>query len=382
MKRTFIYISIFSFSMIAFAIALAGNTNIKASLTSTLSDTIFVGSSKLNGTIVTYTSNTDISQYSIHSGCNISSKFISRELNNYSFSVRYNDQKCGKDTIFLKDSDGQVLISSQAKLKVYSDFELYNRFTDYSSDDLKNISKSLSKKIDQYSIFSEYSETSGVSKYDFYAKKIRYYQYKYNAAFIAAILTYREHKYIVPVAGKSISTKESHLPNALRPYRSSYTDGIHHGWDVSGAKGEQTIALDHSIVTRVVNDFSKSSFDKIVYGNNLSDQQKLENLDVLRGNQVWLKTMKGDYVFYSHLGDISVEVGDVVFAGDPIGTIDVTGVPGDDYHDYHLHFPIHPNPYNSARAGSYKYSEIMSWPWYFKGKSVSYVREHQSDVFK
>jgi hypothetical protein len=49
----------------------------------------------------------------------------------------------------------------------------------------------------------------------------------------------------------------------------------------------------------------------------------------------------------------------MVLVGDPIGTIDVTGVPGNDYHDYHLHFPIHPNPYNSQRAGSYEYSEIM-----------------------
>jgi hypothetical protein len=24
----------------------------------------------------------------------------------------------------------------------------------------------------------------------------------------------------------------------------------------------------------------------------------------------------------------------------------------------------------------------MWWPWYFKGKSIPYVREHQSDVFK
>jgi len=38
--------------------------------------------------------------------------------------------------------------------------------------------------------------------------------------------------------------------------------------------------------------FVAEDFGKIVYGDDLSYEEQLENLDVLRGNQVWLKTMK------------------------------------------------------------------------------------------
>lgn len=368
--------------MIAFAMALAWNTSTKVTLSDTLSDTIFVGSPKLDTTIVTYSSNTDISNYNLHSGCDISSKFISREMNNYSFSLKYNDQKCGRDAVFLKDSEWEILIDSRIKLKVYSDFELYDRFTDYDSSDLRNISSSLSKKIAQYWIFAEYSKQAWETRYDFYAKKIRYYQYKYNAAIIDAILAYREHKYIVPVEWKLIAQKESKLPNALRLYRASYTDGIHHGWDVDADAWDKAIALDNGIVIRVESDFTRTDFAKIKKGNILSTDDKIKNLDVLRWNQVWLKTMKWDVVFYSHLDEVFVEQWDSVFAGDPIGTIWATGIPEVWYNDFHLHFPIHKNPHDVTLAGSYDNDDIMAWDWYFKGKWIQYIREHQSDVFK
>lgn len=364
---------------IAFA---ANNTPPQVVFQDALTDSLFIGSSSLRSTTVTFTSNIDLRGASLYSSCDISSKLFSQQLNQYIFALRYNDATCSSDVISVVDVQGNLIAGSQTKLNVYSNFDLYNTFTDYSSSDLKKILWSINSKIKKTEIFTNKENQDSASKFDFYAKKVRHYQYLYNADIIEDILAYREHKYIVPVKWKNLSNKESHLPNALRLYRSSYTDGIHHGWDVPGEKWEQTIALDQGIITRVVDNFTQANFDTIVYGDNLSNQQKLENLDVLRWNQVWLKTMKGDYVFYSHLGDVFVEVWDIVFAGDPIGTIDVTGVPGDDYHDYHLHFPIHPNPYNSQRVGSYEYSEIMWWPWYFKGKSIPYVREHQSDVFK
>jgi hypothetical protein len=36
--------------------------------------------------------------------------------------------------------------------------------------------------------------------------------------------------------------------------------------------------------------------------------QELKNLDVLRGKQVWLKTLKGDVVFYSHLAEVDISL--------------------------------------------------------------------------
>ncbi len=368
---------------VGYAIAVASNTATpKITLVDSVSDTLFIWSKPLSATTLSLSSNVDLSNATLASSCDISSRLFSRELNIYTFVLRYNTPDCLSDIIVLKDTSGAIIENSQIKLNVYSDFELYDRFVDYSSPALEKILRSLKSKIKKTEIFVTATQAAGESKLDFYAKKIRHFQYKYNADIIETILTYRQHKYIVPVEWKTISTKLSHLPNALRPYRASYTDGIHHGWDVSGEKWEMTIALDNGIITRVVSDFTQKNFADIVYWDNLSEQQKLDNLDVLRGNQVWLKTMKGDVVFYSHLGDVSVEVWDIVFAGAPIGTIDSTGVPGADYHDYHLHFPVHKNPYNSNRAGTYSYDEIMKWPWYFKGRSASYIREHQSDVFK
>lgn len=54
----------------------------------------------------------------------------------------------------------------------------------------------------------------------------------------------------------------------------------------------------------MVRGFEWSDFSNIVYGDNLSEEQELKNLDILRGNQVWIKTMKGDVAFYSHLSSI------------------------------------------------------------------------------
>jgi len=55
----------------------------------------------------------------------------------------------------------------------------------------------------------------------------------YNEAILAqeviqTILKARLQKYISPVPGGNISENPNKIPNAGRPYRSAYTDGIHH----------------------------------------------------------------------------------------------------------------------------------------------------------
>lgn len=55
-------------------------------------------------------------------------------------------------------------------------------------------------------------------------------------SFVSNILQARAHKYISPVSGGHISENYSKIPNAARPYRAAYTDGIHHGWDVKAQK--------------------------------------------------------------------------------------------------------------------------------------------------
>lgn len=62
------------------------------------------------------------------------------------------------------------------------------------------------------------------------------------------------------------------------------------------------------MIVRIVEHFDASDFSRIEYAKDLSETQKLKNLDVLRGKQVWLKTMKGEVVFYSHLDTIAADL--------------------------------------------------------------------------
>lgn len=59
--------------------------------------------------------------------------------------------------------------------------------------------------------------------------------------------------------------------------------------------------------------FSDNDFENLVYGEDLSSDQKLKNLDILRGNQVWQKTLKGEVIFYSHLEDVDSDLKEGMF---------------------------------------------------------------------
>jgi hypothetical protein len=82
---------------------------------------------------------------------------------------------------------------------VHSDFELYNRFTDYSDEDLALLRKNLAKKMQPLEIFAQYQAGSTQEKYDFYSKKVLYHQLAYQANIIANIEAYRASAYTIPV---------------------------------------------------------------------------------------------------------------------------------------------------------------------------------------
>jgi hypothetical protein len=138
------------------------------------------------------------------------------------------------------------------------------------------------------------------------------------------------------------------------------------------------------MVIRVVSGFRFEDLNRITYWEKLSEDQKIKNLDILRWNQIWLKTAKWDVVFYSHLQDIfpGIEEWKMVRKGQKVGTIGISWVPDKDYTDYHLHFPIHKNPYNIQMVGKYDYDDYMRWPWYFQSNSLYEVLELQNQVFE
>jgi murein DD-endopeptidase MepM/ murein hydrolase activator NlpD len=207
---------------------------------------------------------------------------------------------------------------------------------------------------------------------------------KYMKEKISFILEARQQKYAIPVEWKELSHNHSKIPNSGRPYRAEYTDGIHHGWDIDADFWEQVVALDDGIIVRVVSEFEFHDLWALKKWEGLTQDDKVKNLDILRGKQVWLKTMKWDVVFYSHLDDIFTNIKEwvVVTKWQPLGTVGITWVPDKEYNDYHLHFPIHENPFHEDKIGRYTYDDYMKWRWKFQWQSADFIIEHQYDVFE
>lgn len=340
-----------------------------------LSKTIYPETNKLNTNMFIFKSSVDLSQASLVSSCGNYSKFIQKRNDYYIFNVKY-FQNCSDDKLELQNN-GEVLFTAQQK--VIWEYELWDAFVDYPTADLKKALNSLSKKLLLYSQRSQVLTGYESAKN---TRSINEVAFLYDV--LDNIIQKRSQKYKIPVIGREISTKLSKLPNAGRPYRESYTDGIHHGWDVDGNLWEEVVALDDAMVVRVVSGFEFNDLWRLVYGDNLSDDQKIKNLDILRGNQVWLKTAKWDVVFYSHLQDIYTNITEwmIVKKWQKIGTIGTTWVPDKAYDDYHLHFPIHKNPYNTKMAGKYDYDDYMRWDWYFKENTIYEILELQNQVFE
>ncbi|MDD5377038.1 MAG: M23 family metallopeptidase [Candidatus Gracilibacteria bacterium] len=190
-----------------------------------------------------------------------------------------------------------------------------------------------------------------------------------------AILQDRENTtYLSPVAGYGIPYKDNIIPGAGRPYRRDTTDGIHHGWDILAPIGTPVQALAKGKIVRIINNWTWADFNNIKRGN-LTKDDELTNLDIFRGNQVWLETMDGNVTFYSHLSKISpnIAVGSVVDAGTYLGNIGTTGVPDKHYKNTHLHFEIQQNPFREDMKNP-TYLEIMRW---------DYIGEHmkRSDIY-
>lgn len=163
----------------------------------------------------------------------------------------------------------------------------------------------------------------------------------------AVLESRRNLRYLVPVSGKTIPENPPYVPGSNRPYRKETTDGIHHGWDIPAPVGTPVRALADGVVVRTVSGFAWKDFEALVRPPKENDV-RLTNLDIYRGNQVWLKTADGNVTFYSHLNDLApgIEEGVSVAAGDLLGTVGVTGVPDKSYDNPHLHFEIQKNPYD------------------------------------
>jgi len=345
-----------------------------------VSNIVFIDDINNKSNVVSFKSSKNISDYKIYSVCNISSKFVKKEAKLYYFDLEFLDNKCNNWNIYLNNDEWDIILNTNIKLKIISKVDLLKILLDLSNEELKNIYNKILVRKNKYRFYHNVDKNS--YNLSLLKKNYKFNQYKYLLDLIWEILEKRDNKYLVPISGYKISRELNKLPNTWRPYRSKYTDWIHHWWDVVAWLWHEVIALDDWIIVRVVNDWKWSDFDKINYSIKSRDDE-VKNLDILRWNQVWLKTMKWDLVFYSHLAKIYDNIRDWVFveAWTPLWTIWVTWVPEKWYDDYHLHFPIHKNPYIIKKVWKYNYLDYMKWDWYFKWKSSRYILDHQNDIF-
>lgn len=345
------------------------------------SENIYLDSITLNKTKILFKSGHDLSEYKIKSECNIFSKLTSAKWWYYMFDLKFFDNKCEKENFVLVDSNDEVKLNF--KLNLLSEYDIYTKLLDLDSDKLARLKQILNKKIQSYKQFQKYDSTIEKNYYIFLEKNRILSETIYNRDLIDKILEKRSEKYIVPVAWRKMPTNQSKIPNTGRPYRQEYTDWIHHWWDIDADFWEQVIALDDWIIVRTVTNFEFSDLDKIKKWKALSNEDLTRNLDILRWNQVWLKTMSGDVVFYSHLNEIfsNIKIWEVVKKWQPLWTVWKTWVPDENYTDYHLHFEVQKNPFNLQKNQEYDLDDYMKWDWLLKWKNTEFILENQFKYF-
>ena len=347
------------------------------------SKNIFLDSVSLNRTIVAYKSPSYIGNFSFQSACPISTRYLGEKDTLSYFEIIFTDSKCKNTSIYLKN-DAKVFLNTEVNVNLVSDVDLYKVLLDYDSSTLGKAMESYDATAGKLSMFKDYDVKSKLlESFVFSSNKRQYDEDVYKRDFLKSILERREYKYIVPVAGHELPTANSKVPNAPRPYRKDVTDGIHHSWDIEAPQGVNVIALDDGIILRIVDTWTWNTLSNI-RKDTPNDVDKAHNLDIYRGNQVWLKTMKGEVVMYAHLDKImdGLKEWQYVNRSIPLGTIWVTGVPKADYGDSHLDFSVWVNPYDSQKAGKYGIEDYMNWPWLLKNKPYEYVIEHQYDYFE
>ncbi len=370
----------FWYSLVFWAWAFFGE-EIKTSFK--LSNNIYPDSLYLKDNKIAFKSNINISNYKLTSSCEIHSAFISKKDNIYFFSLRLFDNKCDDNYVYLTDTENKKV--STIKFNIISEYKIYSNFLDYKNSKLDLIYNALKTKKDGLIKYSKkYNHNIHNSYYDYIINNRVLNEIIYNINIVKGIIDSRKQKYLIPIKNKVLPTNSSKLPNSSRNYRADYTDWVHHGWDFDWDFWEQVLAIDDWIIVRVVSGFNFNDLNQIKKWNDITNFEKIRNLDILRGNQVWLKTSKWDVAFYSHLNDIysNIEQWQIVRKWQPIWTIWITWVPDASYKDYHLHLPIHKTPYNSNMSWKYDYDDYMNWDWYFEWDSLETILKEQSNVFE
>lgn len=346
---------------------------------------IVYDSEMLSKNYIVYQSNIDVSKAYVKSLCDIESKFIDKEWKYYIFEVNYtNTSKCASKNTILALWDIKYPNTHNNTGKTFQKNEYFSYLLDLDTPTLKSLLPELKADLEKYALYRNFQGEISMKYLKYVFGQRKFLEAEYKLKIITEILEARTKKYILPIVGSKLSESFTKIPNSPRPYRSAYTDGIHHAWDIDGKFRDEIVALDSGVIVRIVADFEQKDFDRIVYSDNGDEHRKTKNLDILRGKQVWLKTMKWDVVFYSHLDEIYDDIQEwmKIEKWHKIGRTGVTGVPEEGYDDYHLHFSVMKNPYTLKMWEKYDFGDYMQWDWYTKWMSHQEVITEQKKIFE
>ncbi|TFU25789.1 M23 family metallopeptidase [Thermus tengchongensis] len=140
--------------------------------------------------------------------------------------------------------------------------------------------------------------------------------------------------YVLPLPGACLPTRPENLPGAPRSYRKGVSAGfvfIQGDACVPVVRGMGVVAAQAGEVVRVDLDHKEPSpeeYQKLLEA--VREGASPEQMDLLRGLEVWLRHPDGRITVYAHLQAPypGLRVGKRVFRGDPIGYVGNSGLNG------------------------------------------------------
>lgn len=342
---------------------------------STSNKNIYTKNNWLNNIVLFVKTTKNVDEISINSTCDITSKLILNkewDKNNLLIYRVHFPKECNDNIITIKNEKNNL--TDFARINFFDYNQTLFNYLDEKIENLKikkeNLEKENSSILEQVkkikentqeeqnkdSIIIKYTKLTGL----YYKKEIN----DLNLEILDKIQKNNTDEFIIPVKWAKIPSKLNAIPWAGRPYRLDTTDGIHHWWDVFWPLGKEILASTNWVIVRIKNNFSWQDFDKLKKWE-LNEEDKAINLDIFRGNQVWLKTFNWDVIIYSHLSEVNnnLNVGDVIKIWTYLWKIWISWVPDKEYKNYHLHMEIQKNPKNKTNNSL---SDIMKWNYWWK----------------
>lgn len=155
--------------------------------------------------------------------------------------------------------------------------------------------------------------------------------------------------FIVPIKGAHVPEWLDLVPGARRDYRSGTHEGVDFGYNAVGVTvrvGTPVLAAGDGVVIRADLDYHEPSpqeMDRILARSSAQGNTSPEDLDKLRGRQVWIDHGQGVVTRYAHLDRVApgITAGTRVTKGQLIAYVGHSGIPNEGAgDDPHLHFEI------------------------------------------